>query len=268
MNSKKDAGYVGFSTFSESVPRAFDAVGAGAVLSRQSAILIKPNLVNASPHPVTTSPVCVQAVIDYIQSCSTADIVIAEGTGDLSKETDDIFDLLGYTSLSEACGVPLMDLNHAPLKTLTNRSCPVFPEMHLPEIAFTHFIVSVPVLKAHSLAVMTGTLKNMMGFAPPQYYSGSHGVWKKAAFHGHMQQAITDLNTYRCPDLTLMDASIGLSEYHLGGPECDPPLSKLLAGFDPLAVDRMGAEFLGLDRAKIHHLFPDIPYQPLFSVNA
>ncbi len=255
---------VDFSSFSDSVPEALDRIGAGDVLSRQSAILIKPNLVNASPHPVTTAPECCKAVIEYVQSCSKADIVIAEGCGDSSKETDEIFDLLGYRELSDQCKVPLIDLNHAPLRKVKNRRCSVFPEMHLPEMAFTHFIISVPVLKAHSLAEMTGTLKNMVGFAPPEYYSGKYGVWKKALFHGDMQQAIIDLNRHRCPDLTLMDGSIGLPEYHLGGAKCDPPVAKLLAGFDPLAVDRMGAGFLGFDWKKISHLCPETPYEPVF----
>ena len=93
----------------------------------------------------------------------------------------------------------LVDLNDAPVKLVKNPACPVFPEMYLPEIAFSHYIISVPVLKVHSLAKMTGTLKNMMGFAPPKYYSGRYGSWKKAVFHQKMQQSIIDLNSYVVP---------------------------------------------------------------------
>ncbi|MBF0226551.1 MAG: DUF362 domain-containing protein [Desulfobacterales bacterium] len=117
-----------------------------------------------------------------------------------------------------------------------------------------NYIMSVPVLKAHSLSEITGSLKNMMGFAPPKYYSGRYGIWKKAVFHNNMHRSIKDLNSYRTPDLTLMDASIGLAEYHLGGPECDPPVNKIIAGFDPLEVDRKAAGFLGLDWRNIGHL--------------
>ncbi|MFP4258532.1 MAG: hypothetical protein ACLFRE_05960, partial [Desulfovermiculus sp.] len=63
-----------------------------------------------------------------------------------------------------------------------------------------------------------------------------------------------DLNTYRCPDLSIMDASVGMAEYHLGGPTCDPPLGKLVGGYDPWEVDREGARLLGLD--------PDRPSHP------
>ena len=174
---------------------------------------------------------------------------------------------LGYKEMSQQHGIRLIDLNSEPLKKLTDERCTFFTEMYLPEIAFTHFIISVPVLKAHSLATVTGTMKNMMGFAPPKYFSGQSGVWKKAAFHQDMHQAITDLNRYRSPDLSVLDATIGLSEYHLGGATCDPPISKLLAGYDPLAVDQMGAGLLGLDWKKIQHLCPETPYKPAFGHN-
>jgi len=111
-------------------------------------------------------------------------------------------------------------------------------------------IISVPVLKAHSLAQISGTLKNMMGFPPPQYYSGSHGSWKKAAFHMNMQQSLIDLNSYLTPDLTLMDYSVGMADYHLGGPHCDPPIGKIIAGYNPWEIDREACHLLVITMAR------------------
>ena len=48
------------------------------VLARQTAVLIKPNLINADPHPVTTPAACCEAIVNYIRGCSDAEIVIAE----------------------------------------------------------------------------------------------------------------------------------------------------------------------------------------------
>ena len=249
---------VKFGSYYESVASVLDKIGAKDVLTKQSAILIKPNLTNASRHPVTTPAECCESVVDYVRSCSKASIVIAEGAGDPSLETDQIFDLLGYRKMADRHRIPLVDLNTSVVKKLESPDCSVFPEMYLPEIAFTHFIISIPVLKAHSLATITGTLKNMMGFVPPKYYCGQFGVWKKAAFHRNMHQAITDLNRYRSPDLSLIDASIGLAEYHLGGRHCNPPVGKILAGFNPLEVDRTAATLLKLDWKSIPHLASEI----------
>jgi len=249
-----DPATVNFTSYKKSINGALDAINAPEQLALQTAILIKPNLINRSPHPITTSPECCEAVIEYIQKNSKAEIVIAEGCGDANIDTAEVFKILGYTSIAEKYGIPLVDLNYGPVKTLKNSSCSVFPEMHLPEIVFNHYIISVPVLKVHSLARMTGTLKNMMGFAPPKYYSGSSGAWKKAVFHNNMQQSITDLNRYLIPDLSVMDCSIGMAEFHLGGAHCDPPVKKIIAGYNPWKVDRKASELLGLDWRSIGHI--------------
>lgn len=245
---------VDFTTYEESVGAVLDQLGAREMLGGQTAVLLKPNLINTSPPPVTTPVECCEAVIRYVRSCSDAEIVVAEGCGDPHVETDVVFDVLGYTALADRCGVALLDLNHAPLRRLERADCTVFPEMYLPEIAFSHYLVSIPVLKAHSLATITGTLKNMMGLVPPEHYAGRFGTWKKAAFHGRMQESIIELNRYRCADLTVMDGRIGLADYHLGGPPCDPPVGRILAGFDPREVDRVAAERLGLEWRDIPHV--------------
>jgi uncharacterized protein (DUF362 family) len=243
-----------FESYERSITAALDALDAPEQVAGQSAILIKPNLVNDSPPPVTTPPEACEAVIRYIRNHSSAEIVIAEGCGSATLETPEVFRRLGYTAMAERLGVPLIDLNYGPVRKLTNPDCTVFPEMHLPEIAFNHYIVSVPMLKRHSLATVTGTLKNMMGFAQPEYYSGQYGIWKKAVFHGRMQDSIIDLNRYRVPDLSVMDCSIGMAEHHLRGSQCDPPVNKIIAGYDPWSVDREAAGLLGLNGEDIEHI--------------
>jgi len=210
--------------------------------------------VTSQPHPVTTSPDCCRALIKYLKSFTDAKIIIAEGTGDPSMTTLDVFEKLDYKTMADEFNIDLVDLNTAPVKKLSRDDCPRFPEFFLPEMALTHFIISLPVLKAHSLSDITGSLKNMMGFAPPSHYSGAGGIWNKAEFHRDIHQAIIDLNKYRKADLTLLDASVGMPDYHLGGRTCNPPVGKLIAGFDPKEVDRKAATLLGLDWRRIPHL--------------
>ena len=251
----RDVAVVEFENYAESVKKAFDAVRACETLSRQTDILIKPNLMGPQPFPVTTSVDCCNAVLDYVRACSDANVIVGEGCGDPNVDTHEVFFELGYAEWAVEKGIHLIDLNEAPLEWREDASCEMFPEISLPSLAFTHYIISVPVLKAHPLSTMTGTLKNMMGFAPPRHYRGGNkGCWKKAVFHENIDQAIIDLNHYRNPDLTLMDASVGLSKSHLGGPECDPPIGKILAGFDPVALDRVAAGLLGLDWHDVGHL--------------
>lgn len=240
-------------TYANSVAEAMEAAGARDLLAGQEHVLLKPNLVNGSPFPVTTAPEFVRPVIEFVRSCTDGGILIAEGCGDAGRETDDIFGCLGYDRLARETGVALLDLNHAPLVRKERPGCEVFPEMFLPEVAFSHCIVSLPVLKVHSLAGVTGTLKNMMGFAPPSHYAGG-GAWKKASFHARMQRSVRDLNAYITPHLTVMDASVGLADFHLGGATCEPPVGKIVAGTDALGCDRLAAELLGMDWRDVGHL--------------
>ena len=243
---------VPFEGFETSVGAAMDRAGAGPVLAEQPLVLLKPNLVNDSPPPITTPVRFVEAVAEYVRDNSRARIVVAEGSGDACRETPEIFEALGYVEMAERLGIELVDLNHAPLRTVSDPACTVFDEMHLPEIGFTAFVISLPVLKIHSLAMVTGALKNMMGFAPPKHYGG--GGWKKARFHQRMQASIQDLCILLPPDFCVVDASVGMAEYHLGGAVCDPPIGRILAGSDPFEVDREGARLLGLDPDSVGHL--------------
>lgn len=249
---------INFTTYAESVTEALDRTGARELLARQSAILLKPNLINKSPHPITVPAACTAAVIDYIRDCSDAEIVIGEGCGEPTYETDEVFEELGYCKMAAEKGVELIDLNRAPLRKLEKSRCTIFPEMYLPEIAFTHFLISIPVLKAHSLAVITGAMKNLIGLMPPKHYEGVHGSWKKAVVHGDMQGSIIELMHYRKPDLSLMDATVGMAEFHLGGAHCNPPVNKILASVDAQALDRRAAQLLGFDWKSIGHLAAEI----------
>jgi uncharacterized protein (DUF362 family) len=149
--------------------------------------------------------------------------------------------------------VHLIDLNTEPLVRKTNRECQRLPELYLPALLDKVFLISVPVLKAHSLAGVTLTMKNMIGCIPPSHYRRGNS-WGKSALHEGIDQAIVDLNRYRTPDFTLLDCSVGMAESHLWGKQCDPPVGLLAASTDPVAIDSHGAELLGRDWRTIEHL--------------
>jgi len=243
---------VDFCSYAESVPVLMDLLGAGPVLTSQKRIVIKPNLVNSSPPPVTTPVELVAAIIAYIKTVSRADIVVAEGCGIPFFDTDRPYRKLGYVDLAESNGILLVDLNHAGLMELTDRRCTIFPRFMMPRIVMESFLISVPVLKKHSLAKVTLTMKNMLGCAPPTHYGGM--VWKKSNFHKNIHPSIFEMNRYRTPDLTIIDGSTGLAKFHLGGPVCSPPVGKLVGGFDPVATDAYGAGLLGVDWKDVEHI--------------
>ncbi len=103
---------VEFINYKKSVFQILNNTGADKLFSIQKSIIIKPNLVNSSPFPITTSAEFCEAVIMYIKSKSKAKIIIAEGCGSPDVETIDIFRQLGYEKLVNRYHIKLVDLNY------------------------------------------------------------------------------------------------------------------------------------------------------------
>ncbi|MCI5140154.1 MAG: DUF362 domain-containing protein [Candidatus Electrothrix sp. ATG1] len=242
-----------FLSWQESLPPLLDKASLTEHIPAGKTILIKPNLVETLRPPVTTPVALIKCMIEYLKERLENPIIIGEGCGSLNYDTYQCFAELGYAAMAQEAGVGLIDLNQEPCQRHSLPQCKRWPEFYLPEVVADSFLLSVPVLKVHTLAGVTLTMKNMMGLAPPGHYHQGGG-WKKAAFHERVHEAVADLNRYRSPDFTVLDATVGMAEAHLWGPPCDPPVNKLVAGFDSVAIDSYGAALLGKDWRKIGHI--------------
>lgn len=242
-----------YSDRGDNVYRLFDHAGLVDNIPQET-ILLKPNLVEALQPPITTPVELVAAVVLYLkEKLPDKRIVIAEGTGSTEYSTYHCFDLLGYTELAARENVELVDLNDEEWAAREIPECHRWPQMHLPKLLDEVFLLSIPVLKAHSLAGVTLTMKNMMGCPPPSHYrKGGH--WGKSSFHDRIQDAVFDLNRYRAPDFTLLDATIGMAQAHLWGPQCTPPVNTLAVSWDPVAIDSYGCSLLGRNYLEIGHI--------------
>lgn len=171
------------SSLEKSLPALLDAAKLSERIDSCTTVLIKPNLVETLLPPITTPVYLVSLLIDYLlQRKENLQILIGEGTGSLEYDTHYPFQMLGYTALATEKKIRLIDLNEESITKKENPSCLRWPIMHLPALLDEVFLLSVPVLKAHTLAQVTLTMKNMMGCAPPSHFRG-HGNWGKSAFH-------------------------------------------------------------------------------------
>lgn len=241
-------------TWAASLNRLLSTPDLNSLLSNTKKILIKPNLVEALDPPITTPVALVEALVHYLSNhFPDIQIIVGEGTGSVSYNTHHCFDALGYTAMAAHHNIDLLDLNTIELIKKSESSYSRWPEIYLPELLDEVFLISIPVLKAHSLANVTLSMKNMMGCAPPSHYQQG-GSWGKSAFHSRIHEAIFDLNRYRKPDFTLLDATVGMSQAHLWGPHCDPPVGLLAASQDPVAIDSYGCKLLGRNWRSVDHI--------------
>lgn len=237
-----------FKEYRSSIARALDLIGAAGRLPQQGLIIIKPNLINSSPPPVTTSVEATEAVYTYCREHTNADIAVGDGCG--SGVTADVFAALGYADMADRRGLRLLDFNNAQTTLLEDDDALQLKQFHMPSIVREAFVISLPVLKDHSFTGTTIAMKNMFGIAPGKFYAGG---WNKAKLHSpSTDKSIVDICRYKKPDLSVVDASVALTGMHLSG--VPDKLGLILASFDPVAVDTVGSKLLGHDPLKLPYL--------------
>jgi uncharacterized protein (DUF362 family) len=239
---------VKFIDYKTSIAKALDLIDTPARLPQKGLIIIKPNLTNSSPPPVTTSVIAAEAIYNYCKAHTKAEIVIGEGCG--TGRTPDVFDTLGYTELANRYDMKLIDFNEAETTVLKNDNALQLKQFFMPKIVQRAFVISLPVLKDHSFTKTTIAMKNMFGIAPGRFYSGS---WNKSKLHSpSTDKSVVDVCLYKKPDLSVVDASVALKGMHLAGRHKN--LALILAGFDSVAVDTLGSELLGHNPKKLDYL--------------
>ncbi len=239
---------VKFVDYQSSITKALDLIEAGTRLPKQGLIIIKPNLTNSSPPPVTTDVAAVEAVYNYCKKHTNVQIAIGDGCG--SGRTPDVFAALGYTELADKYSIELIDFNEAETVTVENKNAFQLKKFYMPKIVPDAFIISLPVLKDHSFTKTTIAMKNMFGIAPGKFYRGS---WNKSKLHSpSTDKSAVDICMYKKPDLSVVDASVALTGMHLAGKH--KKIKLILAGFDPVAVDAVGSELLGHNPKDLEYL--------------
>jgi uncharacterized protein (DUF362 family) len=214
----------------------------------QEPVIIKPNIVEPSPPPVTTDVRVVEGIIMALLEAGIKNFSIAEGSG--TGNTIENFERNGYSRLN----ADLIDLDSGKTVTVPVSGHNEWNEIIVPEVLFGKFIISVPVLKEHSLCGVTVSLKNMVGILPAKHYSG-YWTYKKSRIHEkNTDGCIADIISVIRPHIAIVDATIGMMGHHLSGIPARPPINLVYGSSDPLEADRFGCELLGRDWKEIRYL--------------
>ena len=228
------------------VPELLESLNPFGKLTPGARILLKPNLVvgRSEWKGVDTDPRVVEQVVIYLKDLGLHDITIADGAG-MGHTATDAFSFCGYIEMAKQYDIKLLDLdNYRYIQKRPTISGP-FSKLKIAEtVEKSDYIINIPVMKAHSQTKMTCSLKNMKGVLPRQL---------KTAFHGRdLEAAIAQLNSIVKPDFTLVDGTYGDLRFETGNTPVE--IGMMLAGFEPIAVDCVVAEYLGFKPADIRHI--------------
>ena len=207
-------------------------------------IVIKPNLNNdlLALTGNSTDLRVLAALLRALQERGYTDITLADGPniGTYRKGVD-ILGRLGVRALAERFGARVLDLNQSSaveieVATGTVRVADVW--LH------ADFFISVPKIKTHAEAGMSGAVKNLMGCV-----SGTD----KRLMHRDLAANLVRLNERIRPDWILVDGLVGM-EGNGPGDGIPKRLDTLLCGDDPFRLDLLLARLVGLDREIIPYL--------------
>ena len=221
-------------------------------------VVIKPNLVLPAPSTsgTTTDPRVAQAIVDLCLAAGATQILIVEAA--LPGQPSN-FDQCGYTAVFQ--NYPQVQL--VDLRTGTYVLHPVpgggyaYQAMWVPSLVVqpNTFFISAAKLKTHLDAVATLSMKNLVGLASETAYAQT--VSKRFPRHDLHNRgsdlSIMDLNMVRPIGFAVIDGVWGMEGQ---GPVLGTPVATnvVLAGLNPVAVDRVGLNVMEIPQNAVTYL--------------
>ncbi|SNB46842.1 DUF362 domain-containing protein [Geobacter sp. DSM 9736] len=208
-------------------------------------VLLKPNLLAAkSPEAaVTTHPEVVRAVVKLVQRAGGIPIIgDSPGYGSYSRITEKT----GLSAVARETGAQLVEFSDS----VEVQGSGTFRRF---EIARPYLeadrIINLPKLKTHEMMTITCAVKNLFGAVVGARKAAWH--LKAGSDRELFARMLVELSLLRVPDLTIVDAVIGMEG---NGPGSGDPrhVGVLLAGTDPVAVDVVAAELAGIPRKLLY----------------
>lgn len=220
------------------------AGGLRDIVSPGSLIIVKPNLV-APPSilpgksMVLTNPLISKTIADLVSEAGGRPI-IAEASA-YGMDTEAIMEEAGYTALRDE-GYEVVNLKKTRAVKVPVPKGEVLKEAEIYELATqAQAIISVPVLKMHSMAGVSLSLKCMKGFQSDRYKVRMHRMG--------LLPGVAELCNLLRPAFAVVDGIFAVEG--LGHPV---EMDVVIAGRDPVAVDAVGSQVMGLDPRQLEVL--------------
>ena len=238
----------------EAVRRAVElAGGLESVIPSGSRVLIKPNVVSASPSGSgnTTDARVTEAVARMALEFHPGKVTIGEGSSvgyDFPgrRDTMHCLEVSGTSEVARKLGLDVVDLNRDERVEVHAEEAFVMGTFSVARTAWeADVILDLPVVKTHVRTGITCGLKNMKGVLP--------GDEKKRTHRMGLDRAIVDLNRVMKPHFTVVDAIVGMEGTHMYPDDC-VRLGRIMCSADVVAADAVCAAIMGFDVSQILHV--------------
>lgn len=213
-------------------------------------VLLKPNLVEDLPGPVSTNPLLVGAAARCFLRMGARRVVVGDGPGH-QRDTELVVRSTGLEQQLAERGIEFIDLNRDEVgKVELRANYSGLRELWFPRTVLgSDFIVSMPKIKTHHWVGVTLSLKNMFGVVPGIKYG-----WPKNPLHWHgIHESILDICATVPIHFVIAD---GIEAMEGNGPLHGTvrQLNRIVLADDPVAADATCARLMGFEPGRVRHI--------------
>jgi len=204
-------------------------------------VLLKPNLLSGKDpaRAVTTHPEIVRGMVRLVQQAGGA-VSVGDSPG-LGKPAQ-VAQKAGIMTVVEETGARFASFEESvPVRI----GAGTFHQLELArDILDADVIINLPKLKTHQMMGLTCGVKNLFGAVVGMRKVRLH--LQAGADKSYFALMLLDLAKQVAPALTVVDAVVGMEGNGPGSGE-PVPIGALLAGANPLAIDAVACELVGLN---------------------
>lgn len=213
---------------------------------RNKTILVKPNAVTGDPHPTTTNPEVVGAVVEILYEAGAKKVIVGDMSALLTVSTTRNMKKNGMAHAAQDAGAEVVyfeDEDWIEVKLSgTNYIRSVYVSKWIYQ---ADRVINLPVIKTHKYATYSICLKNFIGathFKQRPYFIDE----------SHWEEVVAEINQAYTPHLNIVD---GTSAMIAGGPRKGTAVKTNII---IASGDRVAADIVGLGIIKQFGKWPEV----------
>ena len=221
--------------------------GMKAFIKKGQSVVVKPNIGwDAIPErAANTNPLLIKRIIQSCFEAGAKDVYVFDHTCD---NWNRCYSNSGIeNAVKDAGGKIVSGESEGYYQQVTVKNGKKLTDAKVHELILeSDVFINVPILKHHSSADLTISMKNLMGI-----------VWDRGYWHRNdLQQCIADFATYRKPDLNIVDAYFVMKRNGPRGVSKEDVLTlkSQIISSDIVAADAAAAKLFGADPNDIDHI--------------